>query len=272
MAIRPDSPLGRAVLASRFKPPLVRITLPPRLANFLIAAGAQSSSSDDRMSVEFKPRQGEPDPSPGQDPDRGSVADPSSEDSGARPGDPSRAEEDRWQAIAAGLLDVITDAKLTPQEGKLATLLTRGYGVSAISRELGLTDILTDSLLIGLLRKLDLSSRSAGLSAYALSYWESRQNSAVVAAWWEQVLSFRATDRAKLAELLARPDLTPQEREIVTLLAKGRGFQAIARELGISLRAAKTHGREIYAKLSPDRYRRVQAGEARRRPRDPLVE
>jgi hypothetical protein len=135
MAIRRDSPLGRAVLASRSRPPLLRIALSPRLARFLIAAGAQPAPVDESMSVEFKPGKGEPDPSPGQDPGSGSIADTSSEGSEQPPAGTSRPEEYRWREIAAELVMVVTKDHLTNAERVLVQQLVFGVGTLTVQAD-----------------------------------------------------------------------------------------------------------------------------------------
>jgi hypothetical protein len=52
VAARSDSVLGHMALAAQTAPPLLRLTLPPQLARFLIAAGARPAPADS-MSVEF---------------------------------------------------------------------------------------------------------------------------------------------------------------------------------------------------------------------------
>lgn len=44
-------------------------------------------------------------------------------------------------------------------------------------------------------------------------------------------------------------DLTPREREVLTLLAKGRSNKEIARALSISEKTVKNHINNIFAKL-----------------------
>ena len=50
-----DSFLSRIVRASRPGPPLLKVSVSPWLARVLVAAGAQSGSSDDSMTVRFGP-------------------------------------------------------------------------------------------------------------------------------------------------------------------------------------------------------------------------
>ena len=45
------------------------------------------------------------------------------------------------------------------------------------------------------------------------------------------------------------PELTAREREVLDLLASGRSNQAIARELGLSLKTAANHVSNILNKL-----------------------
>jgi DNA-binding CsgD family transcriptional regulator len=49
-----------------------------------------------------------------------------------------------------------------------------------------------------------------------------------------------------------RVDLTPKQRQVLELVARGRTNFEIAQELGISLDGAKWHLRELFAKLDVD--------------------
>ena len=51
--VKADSFLGRAALAARPGRPFRRLTVSPRLARVLIAAGAQPAPSDDEMTVSY---------------------------------------------------------------------------------------------------------------------------------------------------------------------------------------------------------------------------
>src|SRR5580692_4029801 len=53
--LRADSALGRIVQAARPGPPLVKLTVSPRLARVLTAAGARSAMTNDSMTVYFAP-------------------------------------------------------------------------------------------------------------------------------------------------------------------------------------------------------------------------
>jgi dolichol-phosphate mannosyltransferase len=54
MAVKRDSALGRIALAERRRPPWLRITLSPRWARILIAAGARpSATTDDSMTIRY---------------------------------------------------------------------------------------------------------------------------------------------------------------------------------------------------------------------------
>ncbi len=77
-------------------------------------------------------------------------------------------------------------------------------------------------------------------------------------------------DRAVVDELLARPrradpleELTPREREILTLMAEGRSNQGICRALWLSPKTVETHIRGAFTKLgiraAPEDNRRVLA-------------
>lgn len=48
---------------------------------------------------------------------------------------------------------------------------------------------------------------------------------------------------------VARPDLTPREREVLQLLAEGNKTSEIARTLSVSVKTIETHRRQIMAKL-----------------------
>lgn len=73
-------------------------------------------------------------------------------------------------------------------------------------------------------------------------------------------LLLRATDAGEADDLsdheaavriasLARDELTPREREVLTLLTRGASNGAIARTLGISVRTVKAHLGSIFGKL-----------------------
>jgi hypothetical protein len=150
MPIRPDSPLGRAVLASRSRPPLIRITLPPRLARFLVAAGARPAPVDDSMSVEFKPGQGQPDPTPGQDPGSGtqemppgsfetSSVDrsyPEEADEHSAPGDSSPSGRTRSPARGTR---IPPENRLESADQEILSLLASGNTIQGIATLLGVS-------------------------------------------------------------------------------------------------------------------------------------
>lgn len=71
MAIRPDSALSRLVQAARADKPLLRLTLPSRLARFLVAAGARPAPAADSMTMSYKQYYSFPE-FPGSRPVRGS--------------------------------------------------------------------------------------------------------------------------------------------------------------------------------------------------------
>lgn len=77
----------------------------------------------------------------------------------------------------------------------------------------------------------------------------------VVAAARHALVSPRSFTAAHLAEAMNRklqptgPQLSPREREVLSLLAEGHGVAAIARQLFVSESTAKTHISKIYEKL-----------------------
>jgi len=77
----------------------------------------------------------------------------------------------------------------------------------------------------------------------------------VVAAARHAASSPRSFTAAALADAMRRrmqptgPQLSPREKEVLTLLAEGLGVSAIARRLFISESTAKTHIAKIYEKL-----------------------
>jgi DNA-binding NarL/FixJ family response regulator len=59
------------------------------------------------------------------------------------------------------------------------------------------------------------------------------------------------------------PDLTPRERAILTLIARGLGNQAIATELSLSLKTVRNHVSHVFTKLRvPDRAQAILAARA----------
>ena len=73
----------------------------------------------------------------------------------------------------------------------------------------------------------------------------------------ESVLS--ANFAAKLAESIARPQLSKRERQVLTYLAYGRSNKEIAQILYISEHTAKAHVRAIMTKLNADSRTKVIA-------------
>jgi hypothetical protein len=51
MTVRPDSFLGRLVQAARADMPVIRVSAPPGIAKFLVAAGARPAPVGDSMTV-----------------------------------------------------------------------------------------------------------------------------------------------------------------------------------------------------------------------------
>ncbi|MBV8216553.1 MAG: response regulator transcription factor, partial [Verrucomicrobia bacterium] len=66
----------------------------------------------------------------------------------------------------------------------------------------------------------------------------------------ESVLS--ANFAAKLAESIARPELSKRERQVLKYLASGRSNKEIGQILYVSEHTAKSHVRSIMAKLNAD--------------------
>lgn len=62
---------------------------------------------------------------------------------------------------------------------------------------------------------------------------------------------------AGLADVPTRPDLTPRQLEILSLIARGRSNKEIATVLGISERTVKFHVASLFKKLST--YSRTEA-------------
>jgi NarL family two-component system response regulator LiaR len=117
-----------------------------------------------------------------------------------------------------------------------------------------------------------LPAIQAGAAGYLLKNVEPRELArAVRAAHAGQALLDPAV-AARLVEAIAQPAgdppraaLTPREREILALVARGLSNKRIARELGVSEKTVKTHVGHVLAKLgATDRteaaVRAVQAG------------
>jgi DNA-binding NarL/FixJ family response regulator len=80
--------------------------------------------------------------------------------------------------------------------------------------------------------------------------------SANVCAFVERALSARASADARLAHrarsLADRVGLTPREREILELVARGAPRRILARRLGVSENTLKTHVKRLLAKAGDD--------------------
>ena len=116
------------------------------------------------------------------------------------------------------------------------------------SRVIVLTSFADDERLLGAIR--------AGAAGYLLKNAEPQEVArAVRAASAGQALLDPAV-AARVVESIADRDsvagaesLTPREREVLALIARGRSNKLIARELGISEKTVKTHVGHVLAKL-----------------------
>jgi len=116
------------------------------------------------------------------------------------------------------------------------------------SRVIVLTSFADDERLLGAIR--------AGAAGYLLKNAEPQEVArAVRAASAGQALLDPAV-AARVVESIADRDsvagadsLTPREREVLTLIARGRSNKLIARELAISEKTVKTHVGHVLAKL-----------------------
>jgi DNA-binding NarL/FixJ family response regulator len=116
------------------------------------------------------------------------------------------------------------------------------------SRVIVLTSFADDERLLGAIR--------AGAAGYLLKNAEPQEVArAVRAASAGQALLDPAV-AARVVESIADRDsvagaesLTPREREVLALIARGRSNKLIARELGISDKTVKTHVGHVLAKL-----------------------
>lgn len=95
-------------------------------------------------------------------------------------------------------------------------------------------------------------SLKTGANAYLIKSMTPEEIRATVrrVAAGESVVSSQIT--AKLAESIARPELSKRERQVLQYLANGRSNKEIAQILYISEHTAKAHVRAIMAKLNAD--------------------
>jgi DNA-binding NarL/FixJ family response regulator len=103
-----------------------------------------------------------------------------------------------------------------------------------------------------------LKSYSAEDMRAALAYTATGRT--VLPAGWQ---------RAVEPQVRARPGLSPRHREILALIARGRGNEEIARELNLSQNTIKFHVRALYSRMgvrnrveAANRYAQMTSGEA----------
>jgi DNA-binding NarL/FixJ family response regulator len=154
--------------------------------------------------------------------------------------------------------DAVREAeRLRPDEELMDLVMPRLDGVGAMralrarlpsARVIVLTSFADDERLLGAIR--------AGAAGYLLKNAEPQEVvRAVRAASAGQTLLDPAV-AARVVESIADRDqvagaesLTPREREVLGLIARGRSNKLIARELGIAEKTVKTHVGHVLAKL-----------------------
>jgi DNA-binding NarL/FixJ family response regulator len=100
-----------------------------------------------------------------------------------------------------------------------------------------------------------LPAVQAGAAGYLLKNVQPRELARAVRAAHAGEALLDPVVAARLVEAIAEPagqahgDLTPREREVLTLICRGRPNKLIARELGISEKTVKAHVGHVLAKL-----------------------
>lgn len=102
-----------------------------------------------------------------------------------------------------------------------------------------------------------LPAVQAGAAGYLLKNVQPRELARAVRAAHAGEALLDPVVAARLVEAIAEPapgspprgDLTPREREVLTLICRGRSNKLIARELGISEKTVKAHVGHVLAKL-----------------------
>lgn len=101
-----------------------------------------------------------------------------------------------------------------------------------------------------------LPAVQAGAAGYLLKNVQPRELARAVRAAHRGEALLDPVVAAKLVDAIAQPrgaapadGLTPREREVLALIARGRSNKLIARELGISEKTVKTHVGHVLAKL-----------------------
>jgi two-component system, NarL family, response regulator LiaR len=97
-----------------------------------------------------------------------------------------------------------------------------------------------------------LPAIQAGAAGYLLKHVEPRELARAVRAAHAGEALLDPSVAARVVSALARPEreeLTPREREVLALIARGMANKRIARELGVSEKTVKAHVGHVLAKL-----------------------